>query len=121
MARYMKLAAVTARAPRRSEMCPARMPPTTPPMSNMVERFPAVESDKYWPLMAARFMEEEEFREKGEGKKKKKSLTRQIQPENNVMRATLCEVDIESAKCHGHAKPLSAQLENDSMKEGMWL
>jgi len=43
----VKLAAVIARASRRSDMWPARIPPTTPPTSNIVDRVPAVESDKY--------------------------------------------------------------------------
>ena len=34
-------------------MCPARIPPTTPPTSKSVDRVPAVESDKYWPSIAA--------------------------------------------------------------------
>lgn len=46
MAQYMKPAAVNARASSRSEIWPARMPPTTPPTSNNVDSVPAVESDK---------------------------------------------------------------------------
>ncbi|MFS7996355.1 hypothetical protein Hanom_Chr12g01128961 [Helianthus anomalus] len=49
----MKLAAVMALAFSLSEMCPARMPPTTPPTSNSVDRLPASTSDKYSPSMAA--------------------------------------------------------------------
>jgi hypothetical protein len=54
MEQYMKLAAVIALASRRSEMCPAKIPPTTPPTSKNVDKFPAVPSDKYFPSMAAR-------------------------------------------------------------------
>jgi hypothetical protein len=54
MAQYMKLAAVIALAFKRSEMWPARIPPTTPPTSNNVDKFPAVELDKYLPSIAAK-------------------------------------------------------------------
>lgn len=50
----MKLAAVIALAFKRSEMWPARIPPSTPPTSNNVDKFPAVELDKYLPSIAAR-------------------------------------------------------------------
>lgn len=52
MAQYMNPAAVMARASSRSEMWPARMPPTTPPTSNRVERVPAVVLDKYFPSIS---------------------------------------------------------------------
>lgn len=54
MAQYMNVAAVTARASIRSEMWPARIPPTTPPTSNRVDSVPAVESDRYSPSIAAK-------------------------------------------------------------------
>lgn len=54
MARYVKHAAVVARALRWSEMWPARMPPNTPPTSNNVDKMPAVEFDRYWPFMAVK-------------------------------------------------------------------
>jgi hypothetical protein len=50
----VKLAAVSARASRQSEMWPARMPPITPPKSKSVDITPAVESDKYSPPTAGR-------------------------------------------------------------------
>lgn len=49
----MKLAAVMALPPKRSEMCPAKIPPITPPTSNNVDKFPAAPLDKYFPSIAA--------------------------------------------------------------------
>lgn len=49
----MKLAAVMALASKRSEMWPARIPPSTPPTSNKVDRVPDVSLDRYFPSIAA--------------------------------------------------------------------
>lgn len=46
IAQYMKLAAMIARASKRSDIYPAITPPRTPPTSNKVDRVPADESDK---------------------------------------------------------------------------
>jgi hypothetical protein len=51
IAQYMKLAAVIARAFRRSEMWPARTPPNTPPTSKIVDKLPAIASERYTPPM----------------------------------------------------------------------
>jgi hypothetical protein len=53
IAAYMKLAAVIARALSLSEIWPARIPPTMPPTSNRVERFPADFTDIYSPPISA--------------------------------------------------------------------
>ncbi|KAF7836335.1 putative glycerol-3-phosphate transporter 1 [Senna tora] len=53
IAQYMKLAAVMALASNLSEMCPARIPPRTPPTSNKVDSVPAVSLDGYFPSIAA--------------------------------------------------------------------
>lgn len=53
MAQYIKLAAVMALAFNRSEICPAKIPPTTPPTSNNVDKFPEASLDKYLPSIAA--------------------------------------------------------------------
>jgi hypothetical protein len=49
----MKLAAVMALAFKRSEICPARIPPSTPPTSNKVDSDPDVSLDRYFPSIAA--------------------------------------------------------------------
>eukprot|EP00252_Welwitschia_mirabilis_P023295 TRINITY_DN6557_c0_g1_i3.p1 TRINITY_DN6557_c0_g1~~TRINITY_DN6557_c0_g1_i3.p1 ORF type:complete len:182 (+),score=14.06 TRINITY_DN6557_c0_g1_i3:642-1187(+) len=53
IAQYINVTVVMALASSLSEMCPARIPPTTPPKSNNVERFPDDLSDKYTPPIAA--------------------------------------------------------------------
>jgi hypothetical protein len=53
IAAYMKLAAVIARALSLSDIWPARIPPTMPPTSNRVERFPADFTDIYSPPISA--------------------------------------------------------------------
>ena len=52
IAQYMRLAAVIALASSLSEIWPARIPPSTPPKSNKVERSPDDFTDKYSPPIA---------------------------------------------------------------------
>lgn len=56
----MNVAAVMALALSLSDMYPAKIPPTIPPTSNSVDRFPAAFTDTYSPPIAAHQLKNDE-------------------------------------------------------------